>query len=132
MHKQTLWEDPCVLWVHSPSRWQDRAWTSGLSKLKSFSLSCNASCLNLATERKEAILIIWQLNDWQRGAFSAMLYFSSLPQSSLVFVSSHPAPYVAVGNLVVVLQDHLSGRWGMKSTQGFNSWVYMEGKINET
>ena len=71
-------------------------------------------------------MIIWQLNDWQRGAFSAMLSFSSLPQLHLVFVSSHPAPYVAVGNLVMVLQDHLSGRWGMKSTQGFSSWVYMD------
>lgn len=24
-HRNRHWEDPCVLWVHSPSRWQDHA-----------------------------------------------------------------------------------------------------------
>ena len=45
--------------------------------------------------------------------FSATVMFA--------FVCSCTAPYVAVGNLVMALLDHLRGRWTMKSTQIFSS-----------
>lgn len=131
-----LWEDTCVLWVHSPSRWQGHAWTPGLSKFKTFALSSNPCCLNLAIKSTGSLIIIWELNYWQRlipemCIFGPIVFLSSATVM-FAFVCSCTAPYVAVGNLVMALLDHLSGRWAMKSTEIFSSWIYMEGKINET
>ena len=94
------------------------------SKVLLFPITQAASILQQKGGNIDHLAVKWP---GERRIFSHAIFLFSAAVT-FGFVSSHPAPYVAVRNLVVVLQNHLSGKWGMKSTHGFSSWIYMQGK----